>query len=269
MEGPAGADVGGEAVGELPVVLGEVLFDVVAGTDSVFLEVDLEGVDLAEEKAGDGVAAVGDALLIGAGGGEGEGAGWIGRGDGVELIPAEVDAGFEGVRAADEDEAVDELPDGGLVAGEGAGGGAELLESGEGEEGQRVVEGGVGGDAGNAEGGGCGVAEICADDGVAAAGVAEAEVVEQARGEGVGLVEDGLLAEDVGEAGDATGAEDRAADEAAAVGERGDGLFDFVVEGVAAEGAVAGAEGAVDADVELALVVGVVGGAACSCWRRR
>ena len=37
-------------------------------------------------------------------------------------------------------------------------------------------------------------------------------------------------------------------------------MFDFVVESVAAEGAVICAEGAVDADVELTLVVGVVGG---------
>ena len=135
----------------LPVVLHEVLLDVVAGTDLAVLQVDLEGVDLAEQEAGDGVAAVGDALLVGAGGGEGEGAGGVGRRDGVELVPAEVDAGFEGVPAARADDGVDELPDGGLVLREGAGRGAELLESGEGEERQRIVEGGVGGDAGNAE----------------------------------------------------------------------------------------------------------------------
>ena len=147
-------------------------------------------------------------LLIGAGGGEGEGAGGVGRRDGVELVPAEVDAGFEGVAAASEDDGVDELPDGGLELREGAGGWAELLESGEGEERQGVVEGGVGGDAGDAERGGGGVGERGAGDGVAAAGVAEAEVVEQVGGEGVGFVEDGLLAEDVGEAGDAAGADD-------------------------------------------------------------
>ena len=50
-------------------------------------------------------------------------------------------------------------------------------------------------------------------------------------------------------------------DGAAAVGEEGDGLLDLAVVGVAAEGAVAMAEGAVDAEVELVLVVGVVGGA--------
>ena len=38
-----------------------------------------------------------------------------------------------------------------------------------------------------------------------------------------------------------------------------DGMFHFVVERVAAEGAVAGAECAVDARVKLALMVGVVG----------
>ena len=85
----------------------------------------------------------------------------------------------------------------------------------------------------------------------------------------MGLVEDGLLAKDVGEASDAAGSEDRAGDGAASIGQRRDRLLDFVVVGVAAEGAVAGAESAVDADVELALVVSVVGGAPCSCWPRR
>ena len=132
----------------------------VAGADLAGLEIDLEGVDLAEEEAGEGVAAVGDALLVvGAGGGEGEGAGGVGRGDGVELVPAEVDAGLEGVGAVGEDDGVDELPDGGLELREGAGGGAELLEAGEGEEWESVVEGGVGGDAGDAEGVGGGVGE--------------------------------------------------------------------------------------------------------------
>ena len=112
-------------------------------------------------------------LGVGAGGGEGEGAGGVGWGDGVELVPAEVEAGFDGVAAAGEDEGVRELPDGGLVLGEGAGGWAELLEAGEGEEGKGVVEGGVGGDAGDAEGGGGGVGEGGAGDAVAAAGVAD------------------------------------------------------------------------------------------------
>ena len=156
VEGLTGAEVEGEAAGDAPIILNEVLLDLVAGADLAGLEVDLEGVDLAEEEAGDGVAAVGDALLVGSGGGEGEGAGGVGGRDGVEFVPAEVDAGFEGVAAASEDDGVDELPDGGLVQREGAGGGAELLESGEGKERESVVEGGVGGDAGDAEGGGCG-----------------------------------------------------------------------------------------------------------------
>ena len=98
MEGLACANVGGEAVGDLPVVLREIFFDVIAGADLAFLQVDRKGVDLAEEKTGDGVAAVGDTLLVGSGGGEGERAGRIGRGDGIELIPAEIAAGFKGVR---------------------------------------------------------------------------------------------------------------------------------------------------------------------------
>ena len=185
VEGVAGTDVEGELIGGAEVILEEVLLDVVAGAELGGLEVDGEGIDLAEEKAGDGVAGAGDALLVGAGGGEGEGAGGVGRGDGVELVEAEVEAGFDGVAAAGVNEGVGSLPDGGLVLGEGAGGGAELLEAGEGEERQGVVEGGVGGDAGDAEGGGGGVAECGAGDAVAAAGVAEAVVVDQMRGEKV------------------------------------------------------------------------------------
>ena len=78
----------------------------------------------------------------------------------------------------------------------------------------------VGGDAGNAEDGRCCIAKVCADDGVAAACVAEAEIVEQASGEGVGLIEDSLLAKHVGEARDAAGSKDRAGDETASVGQR-------------------------------------------------
>ena len=53
-------------IGGAEVVLEEVLLDVVAGAELGGLEVDGEGVDLAEEEAGDGVAA---------GGGGGGGAG--------------------------------------------------------------------------------------------------------------------------------------------------------------------------------------------------
>ena len=99
--------------------------------------------------------------------------------------------------SAGEDQAVDELPDGGLVFRKGTGRRAKLLEAGECEEWKSVVECGVGGDAGNAECRRRGVAEACAGDGVAAARVSEAEVVKQAGGEGVSLIEHGLLAEDV------------------------------------------------------------------------
>ena len=58
VQGPACADVEGEAVGDAPVVLHEVLLDVVARADLAGLEIDREGVDLAEKEAGDGVAAV-------------------------------------------------------------------------------------------------------------------------------------------------------------------------------------------------------------------
>ncbi len=121
MEGPACADIEGQIVGDTPVVFCEVLLDVVAGTELGCLQVDLESVDLAEQEAGDGVAAAGDALLIRASGGEGEGAGGVRRCDGVELVPAEVGAGFEGVSATGVDDRVDELPDGGLIGGEGTG----------------------------------------------------------------------------------------------------------------------------------------------------
>ena len=261
VQGPARADVQGEAVGGLPIILQEVLFDLVAGADDALLKIDLEVVDLAEEEACEGVAAVGDALLVGAGGGECEEAGGAGRRDGVENVPAEVEARFEGVTAAGEDGGFEYLPDGCLVLREGAGRGAELLESGDGEAREGVVEGGVGGDAGNAERGGGGVGEGGAGDVIGAAGVAEAEVVDEVRGEGVRLVEDGLLAEDVGEADDSAGAEDGAGDGSAAVGERRDGLLDVVEVGVAGEGVVAGSKDSVEADVELILVVGVVGGA--------
>ena len=68
---------------------------------------------------------------------------------------------------------------------------------------------------------------------------------------------------------DVAGADDRARDGAAALRERRDGLLDVVEVGVADKGAIVRPQGAVDADVELVLMVGVVGGAACSCWRRR
>src|SRR6202022_2409929 len=66
--GPAGSEVEGEVGEDLPVVLHEVLLNVVAGADLAGLEVDLEGVDLAEQEAGEGRAGVGDSLLVGAGG---------------------------------------------------------------------------------------------------------------------------------------------------------------------------------------------------------
>ena len=75
------------------------------------------------------------------------------------------------------------------------------------------------------------------------------------------LVEDGLLAKHVGEAGDATGADALTGDCAAAVGQGSYRLLDFVVVGVAAEGAIAGAKCAVEREIELVLVVGIVGGA--------
>ena len=108
---------------------------------------------------------------------------------------------------------------------------------------------------------------------VGAAGVADACVVEEAGGEGVGLVEDDLLAEDVGESGGSRGAEDGGGGGPGAFGEEGHGLLDLGVVGVAGEGAVALAEGSVNAEVELVLVVGVVGGAGVvvggsgACWQ--
>ena len=155
------------------------------------------------------------------------------------------------------------LPDGGLKGREGAGRRPKLLESGEGEQRQSVVERSVGGDAGNTKlsqwrrwwrawGRRCRVAAAC---------VADAQIVEQVRRERVRLIEDGLLSEDVREAHDVAAADDSSDGGAAAIGQRGDRLLDVGEVGVAAEGSVVNAEGAVDADVELVLVVGVVGGA--------
>ena len=56
-------DVEGEAIGRAPVVFDEVFLDVVAGAKPCRLKIDLEGVDLTEKDAGDGVAA-GDPLLV-------------------------------------------------------------------------------------------------------------------------------------------------------------------------------------------------------------
>ena len=117
--------------------------------------------------------------------------------------------------AAGEDESVDCLPDAGLEVGEGAGGGAELLEAGEGEERQCVVECGVGGDAGDVQCIRRGIAEGGAGDAVATAGVAEAQVVQQMAGEDVRLIEDGLLAENMREAKIAAGGYDGIGDDAA------------------------------------------------------
>ena len=124
VQGVARAEVQGQAVGELPIVLREELEDVIARRDLALLQIDLKRVDLAEEEAGDGVAAVGYALLIGSGGGERKGAGGIGRRDGVELIPAEIEAELELMRSASVGDVVDCLPDRGLILREGAGGGA-------------------------------------------------------------------------------------------------------------------------------------------------
>jgi hypothetical protein len=135
------------------------------------------------------------------------------------------------------------------------------LKASEGEEREGVVEGGIGGDARDAEFVGGSVGERRADDGVAAAGVSEFGVVDEVDGEGVGLVGDCLLAEDAGKSRDSACTEGGAGDGSAAVGEWGYGFFDFVVVGVTAKEAVAVGEDAVDADVELVLVVGVVGGA--------
>ncbi len=75
VKGPASAEVECEAVGCPPVILEEILLDVCARTDLALLQIDLEGIDLTEQEAGERVAAVGYALLIGARCCEGEGAG--------------------------------------------------------------------------------------------------------------------------------------------------------------------------------------------------
>src|SRR6185503_1208158 len=137
MKGPARADVEGKLGKDAPVVLNEIFFDVIAGTNFAALEIDLEGIDLAEKEAGEGVAGAGDALLVSSGGGERERAGRMGRRDGVELIPAKIGPGFDCVLSVGEENGVGQLPDGGLILREGAGRGAQLLEPGKGEERER------------------------------------------------------------------------------------------------------------------------------------
>ena len=75
-------------------------------------------------------------------------------------------------------------------------------------------------------------------DSVAATRVAQAEVVDQARSEGVGLVEDSLLAEDMGETDHSTGADDRAGNRSAALGERRDWLLNVGEVGVTGKASV-------------------------------
>src|SRR3569833_458072 len=134
MECIAGADVESEAAGEFPSVLYTEFDDAITGADLPLLEVDLEVIDLAEEEAGDRVAAIGYALLIGTCAGKRKSAGWVRRCDGVQLVPAEIEPEFELVRSAGPGKVVDCLPDGGLILREGAGRRTELLEAGEGEE---------------------------------------------------------------------------------------------------------------------------------------
>ena len=112
VEGVTRAEVEDESRRDAVVILEEELVDVVAGADGAGLKVDGEGVHLAEEEAGEGVAARGlasGASGIGACGSEGEGAGGIGGRDGVQLVAAEVGAGFDGVRANVVNDRVDQL----------------------------------------------------------------------------------------------------------------------------------------------------------------
>ena len=64
MQRVTGSDVQSEAAGEFPIVLRKELEDVIARLDPALLQIDLECVNLAKQEAGDGISAVGDALLI-------------------------------------------------------------------------------------------------------------------------------------------------------------------------------------------------------------
>ena len=86
--------------------------------------VDLKRVDLAEQEAGDGIPAVGDALLVGARGGKCERAGGIGRRDGIQLIPAQISSDLECVAASCQHDRIENLPDCCLILREGAGRGS-------------------------------------------------------------------------------------------------------------------------------------------------
>ena len=77
----------------------------------------------------------------------------------------------------------------------------------------------------------------------------------------MGLVEDGLLPEDVREADDSTGANDGTGNRAAAIGQWSNWLLHIGEVGVSPKASVVDADGAVDAGVKLVLVVGIVCGA--------
>ena len=104
---------------------------------------------------------------------------------------------------------------------------------------------------------------------VAAARVSGAEIIEQVGGKCVCLVKTACCPSHIGQSVNTAGSDDRTRDEAAAVGQRSNRLLHFVVIGVASKCAVPRLVGAVDAQVELALMICVVRGARVIVGRRR
>src|SRR5215831_1546885 len=143
MQRPTRAQIKRKATCETPVVLKEELINPIARLQKLLLQINLERIHLAEKEAGESVSARGYALLVCAGDRKCERAGRIRRRYGVELVPPQIGARFEGVSSAHIRNAIDELPNSGLKVGRSAGRGAELLKTGEGEQRQNVVECGV------------------------------------------------------------------------------------------------------------------------------
>ncbi len=133
MQRPARADIERQAICRLPIILCEILFNVIARANLALLEIDLKCIDLAEEEAGNGVPAVGYTLLISTRVGEPKRTRRVGRGYGVEFIPAVIEPDLQGVPASCPGRGVNHLPNRGLILRKRARGWAELLKAREGE----------------------------------------------------------------------------------------------------------------------------------------
>src|SRR5262249_52169982 len=96
----------------LPIVTGKEFRNVRTRLDHVFLNVDGEGVYLPEEQRRQGIAAARYRGAVGPGGGEGKGAGGVGRVQHIQSLAAKIDSEFPGMPAAHQREGVHEFRDG-------------------------------------------------------------------------------------------------------------------------------------------------------------